>query len=1012
MYFQDLILTLQKYWNKQGCLLTQPYDIETGAGTFNPSTFLRSLGPEPFNAAYVEPCRRPTDGRYGDNPIRMQHYYQFQVVMKPNPDNFVELYLGSLAAIGIDPNDHDLRLVHDDWESPTLGAWGLGWEIWADGMEITQFTYFQQVGGFELRPVMGEITYGLERICMFLQKVDSVYDLAYNEHFSYGDIFHQNEVQFSTHNFQIVDIDFQLESFKAYERECAANCEAGLPAPGLDYCLKASHAFNLLDARGAISVNERQGYILRVRALARAVSEAWIANREDLGHPLVGRLPEIEATVAEIAADSAPTTETAPFLLEVGVEEMPAAVFKPLLTQLPNLFKKHFGPAELDFQDVEFYVTPRRIVISANSARTRQPDLVQEVKGPPLRIAKDDEGNWTRAATGFAAKNGVAVDDLREIEIKGVSYLQAVIDRPGLNATAVLAEIIPAFLRSIHWYKTMRWGNGDTPFVRPVKWLVALVGEQIVPALFGGIAAGNQSRGHRFLAPENLTVSADRQSFLDALRAADVIVDHRERKETIKARLAESAATRGLFWREDQGLLEEVSHLAEQPIPILGSFEEEFLEIPEMVLVSEMRVHQKYFALIDGDGKVANAFIAVSNMRCRDPKVVCNGYEKVLRSRFSDAKFFLREDTKISLEQRLPKLEKAIFQAELGTVRAKVARIGGLADWLADQLGMDPVRRGHVAEIALLCKADLTTDLVGEFPDLQGEVGRYYAIGEGLDTVVADGLRDHYRPKSVNGDFPSSDEAAIVGIADRLDSMAGIFAIGKAPTSSADPFALRRACLTTIALIVKQGFRVDIAELLERAIAGYGDTLADIDTDALREELLTFFLQRASRLFEDLDREDMPGPFARDTISAVLNASTPWRDFADLVARFEAMEAFRGRADFADVAATFKRCNNIIKDARETEAADSAKFLEDGEHRLSKATQAARSEIEGHLASQDYVQALAAVGPLRESVDYFYDVDKTLINHEDPTIRSNRRRLIGEVVELVRQVADFAVIRG
>ncbi|MFT5129509.1 MAG: glycyl-tRNA synthetase, partial [Rhodothermales bacterium] len=645
MYFQDLILTLQKYWNEQGCLLTQPYDMETGAGTFNPSTFLRSLGPEPFNAAYVEPCRRPTDGRYGDNPIRMQHYYQFQVVMKPNPDNFVELYLGSLAAIGIDPHDHDLRLVHDDWESPTLGAWGLGWEIWADGMEITQFTYFQQVGGFELRPVMGEITYGLERICMFLQKVDSVYDLAYNEHFSYGDIFHENEVQFSKHNFQIVDIDFQLESFKAYERECAANCEAGLPAPGLDYCLKASHAFNLLDARGAISVNERQGYILRVRALARAVSEAWIANRESLGHPLVGRMPVAESAIAEIAADSTPTVDAAPFLLEVGVEEMPAAVFKPLLKQLPGLFKKHFGSAELDFQDVEFYVTPRRIVISANSARTCQRDLVEEVKGPPMRIAKDDDGNWTRAATGFSAKNGIAVEDLREIEIKGVSYLQAVIDRPGSNATAVLAEIIPAFLRSIHWYKTMRWGNGDTPFVRPLKWLVALVGEQVVPATFAGIAAGNESRGHRFLAPGSLVVTADRQSYLDALRAADVIVDHRERKETITKRLAEAAATKGLFWREDQGLLEEVSHLAEQPIPILGSFEEEFLEIPEMVLVSEMRVHQKYFALVDAGGKVANAFIAVSNMRCRDPQVVCNGYEKVLRSRFADAKFFLREDT-------------------------------------------------------------------------------------------------------------------------------------------------------------------------------------------------------------------------------------------------------------------------------------------------------------------------------------------------------------------------------
>ena len=291
MNFQDLVLTLQKYWSDRGCLIAQPYDVEKGAATFNPSTFLRSLGPEPFNAAFIEPCRRPKDGRYGDNPNRGQHYYQFQVILKPSPLDIVDLYLGSLRAIGINPNDHDIRFVHDDWESPTLGAWGLGWEVWLDGMEITQFTYFQQVGGIDLKPIMGEITYGLERICMYLQKKNSMFELQYNDTVTYGDLFKQNEYQFSVHNFEQSDSALHYDLFDKFEKECMRLCGVDLPAPAFDYCMKASHSFNLLDARGAISVNERQGYILRVRALAKTVAETWLRNREALGFPMVKASP-------------------------------------------------------------------------------------------------------------------------------------------------------------------------------------------------------------------------------------------------------------------------------------------------------------------------------------------------------------------------------------------------------------------------------------------------------------------------------------------------------------------------------------------------------------------------------------------------------------------------------------------------------------------------------------------------------------------------------------------------
>lgn len=287
MNFQQLILNLQKYWGEQGCIILQPYDLEKGAGTMNPATFLRALGPEPWQVAYVEPSRRPTDGRYWENPNRLQHYFQFQVILKPSPDNVQELYLKSLEALGIRPEEHDIRFVEDNWESPTLGAWGLGWEVWLDGMEVTQFTYFQQCGGIDCKPVCAEITYGIERLAMFIQEVDSVYDINWVGDVSYGDVYHQNEVDYSTYNFKVSDADMLFKLFDMYEQEAKRVVEAGLVQPAYDYALKCSHTFNLLDARGAISVTERQSFIGRVRAMARLCAEAYVAQREQLGFPML-----------------------------------------------------------------------------------------------------------------------------------------------------------------------------------------------------------------------------------------------------------------------------------------------------------------------------------------------------------------------------------------------------------------------------------------------------------------------------------------------------------------------------------------------------------------------------------------------------------------------------------------------------------------------------------------------------------------------------------------------------
>ena len=299
MDFQQMILKLNEFWGEQGCIILQPYDMEKGAGTMNPSTFLRALGPEPWNAAYVEPSRRPTDGRYGENPNRLQHYFQYQVILKPSPDNVQELYLNSLKTIGIDPREHDIRFVEDNWESPTLGAWGLGWEVWLDGMEVTQFTYFQQCGGIDCKPVCAELTYGIERLAMFIQNVNSIYDITWVKNIKYGDVYRQNEVDYSHYNFEVADTEMLYNLFDSYEKEANRVLEKGLVQPAYDYALKCSHTFNLLDARGAVSVTERQSFIARVRQLAKGCALAYVKQREELGFPLIKEINTQEINTKE-----------------------------------------------------------------------------------------------------------------------------------------------------------------------------------------------------------------------------------------------------------------------------------------------------------------------------------------------------------------------------------------------------------------------------------------------------------------------------------------------------------------------------------------------------------------------------------------------------------------------------------------------------------------------------------------------------------------------------------------
>ncbi|MGD8475179.1 MAG: glycine--tRNA ligase subunit alpha, partial [Anaerolineae bacterium] len=664
--FQDVIMGLDRYWADYGCLIWQPYSEKLGAGTANPATTLRVLGPEPWNVGYVEPSYRAADGRYAENPNRMQMHTQYQVILKPDPGNPQELYLGSLEAIGINMREHDVRFVEDNWESPALGAWGLGWEVWLDGQEISQYTYFQQAGGFNLDPVPVELTYGLERIVMYLQKVRSVWEIDWDGVHTYGDVYTRPEVEHCVYNFELADVERMAQMYNLYEAEAKACLERGLVIPAYDYVQRCSHTFNILDARGAIGVTERASYFGRMRDITRQVACLYVEQREEMGHPFLklpvpgGKkqaIPEVQAPI--------PVNEHATFLLEIGTEELPVGDLASALEQLAKAVPQLLDEARLDHGAVRVVGTPRRQAVLVSDLAPRQPDRTVEVQGPPARVAFDADGNPTRAAEGFARKQGVPVEALQIMSEGEKSYVVATKTEEGRSVVEVLAEALPGLLDGLRFPRTIRWNQTNVTFPRPLRWLVGLLGDQLVPFAYADVHSGRTTRGLRpFGSPEIELARAG--GYLDAMAEHTVVVDVTERRERVRTQAEELAASVGGRIPEDAALLEEVTNLVEYPTALLCSFEPDYLELPREVLVTVMKKHQRYFPVVGADsGELMPYFVAVRNGDERHLDVVREGNEDVIRARFADAKFFFENDTRQSLESFLPRLDTLTFHDKL-----------------------------------------------------------------------------------------------------------------------------------------------------------------------------------------------------------------------------------------------------------------------------------------------------------------------------------------------------------
>ena len=685
---------------------------------------------------------------------------------------------------------------------------------------------------------------------------------------------------------------------------------------------------------------------------------------------------------------------SAELFLEIGTEEIPAGFLRPAMNDLERLLRKELDTARIAYGEVRTLATPRRLAISIAAVASEQERQELTLSGPSVKVAFDADGNPTKAALGFARSNGVEVSELSTMETDKGSYLFLSKVIEGRPTAGLLPEVLPRVIGNIPFRKSMRWKDLDTRFARPIHWIVALFGGEVVSFPYGNLQSGNVSRGHRFMAPQEFTVSG-LDSYLEQTRKHFVLPDPAERRQLIAAGVEKLAKESGGVLNPDDELLDEVSCLVEDPTPLCGSFEDKYLELPRELLITSMREHQRYFTVEDAAGKLLPRFITVSNTRPEDPAVVVRGNERVLRARLSDAMFFWNEDQKVKLESRLEALKNVVYQAKLGTSYEKVMRFRQLAVELADQLA--PADRDLTDRAALLAKCDLETGMVYEFPELQGVMGREYARLEGEDLRIAKAIHEHYLPVQAGGDLPTDDVGAFVSLADKVDTICGCFGVGLIPTGTADPYALRRSAIGVLNIILDRGYRISLPELIGRSVALLEPKLnrpaAEVAADVVEFVRLRFF--------NLLTGQDYP----QDVVDAVLSAS--FDDVVDALARVKALTALKGQDDFEPLAVAFKRVVNIIKGGVPA-AINPSLFENDCESKLHAAQQKVAGDVKTAVTNGDYAGALRAIAGLRPEVDSFFD--GVMVMAKDEQVKTNRLALLTAVASLFGGIADFAKI--
>jgi glycyl-tRNA synthetase beta chain len=683
-------------------------------------------------------------------------------------------------------------------------------------------------------------------------------------------------------------------------------------------------------------------------------------------------------------------------LFEIGTEEIPSGYLPPALEDLRTVASRLLAEQRLTFAELRTLGTPRRLTLFVDGLIARQADQRREVVGPPKAVAFDPEGKPTKAAEGFARAQGVPVDSLQVRALDRGEYLVAVQEEKGAHTREILVTLLPKLITALSFPKFMRWGEGTFRFVRPIRWLLAVYEGRVVPFEVDGLKTGMKTYGHRFLAPRGTRIRSF-QEYLDTLEERFVIVDPVRRRELVRTLATEAAAAVNGQPVLDGALVETVADLVEFPTAVCGAFKPEYLELPRAVIVTPMQKHQRYFPVVDATGSLLPYFVTITNMRAKDMQLIRQGNERVLRARLNDAEFFFREDRKRPLPDRLPDLRQVIFQEKLGSVAVKVERIQRLAAWIAERV--DPATRATAERAALLCKADLTTNMVKEFPNLQGVMGREYARLSGEAPEVCQAIEEHYLPRFTGDRLPASAAGAAVALADRFDSIVGCFGVGLVPTGSEDPYALRRAALGVVQMILQRGFRLPLDEVVAAAQAGYGaGTAAEAET--VRRDVLEFLRGRTQAIL--LERG-----LSADVVESVLSAGSS--DVADAARRAEALAVLRREADFGELATAFRRVVGIIPRGFQR-AVETTRLVEGAERALYAQAAELKTEVDRLVAAQDYLGALRRIAALRPMVDMFFE--EVLVIGPDEGLTQNRFALLKTVGDLFARIADFTKING
>lgn len=680
---------------------------------------------------------------------------------------------------------------------------------------------------------------------------------------------------------------------------------------------------------------------------------------------------------------------------EIGTEEIPAFDLAGAVKQLSTMVPSLLDDAAIPHGAVKIFSSPRRLIVIAEEIPEATEEKNEVFKGPSAKIAFDAEGNPTKAAQGFARGKGVDPSSL----VVEDGYVYARTHTPSVNVASLLSSVLNKIIHGLSWPRSQRWGVQSEYFTRPVRWIVALFGNEVIDFTFAGLVAGRTTYGHRFLAPGPFEV-ADADSLVDVVRSASVIPSEAEREQVIREGVAKAEAETGFTAVLHPKTLVEVINLAEYPTVLVGTFDEEFLKVPEEIIVDAMLVHQRYFPLYDKDDKLTNRFIVVSNGDPACAETIVDGNERVVRARLYDAKFFYDEDLKQPLESYVDHLGEVVFQEKLGTMLDKTNRIQRLADHLAEDAGLAGQDLSDVERAARLCKADLVTSAVVEFTSVQGVMGSYYAAASGETAQVAQAIEQHYRPRFAGDEAPDTVVGKIVAIADKLDTVCGLFAVGQGPTGSSDPFALRRSAIGIVAMLSgKDAVEVSLVAAIDAALASYAQQGIEFDTDAVRRDVIEFFITRTKVMMRDAGN-------SIDAIDAVLSAGI--QEPVELINRVSALEAARSEQPevFEDLATAYARANNLCDSKLGTEVDEG--LLSEVEQALVRAVCQAESNVASALENNNYAAALSELAALRKPIDLFFE--NTMVMDEDQALRENRLRLLNSFVAVFANVADFALL--